>query len=644
MLQCRKKIGIFLGQPDAAFQKQLLKAGGRAAFQNDYDVLVFSSLISNGGYPEYQAGEAKFMELVNFEALDAVIAVPDTLRLRPGFAEGIMDNIRNNFHGIKVAYDWEEEGFQSFLCGDAAGVHDVVAHLIEKHHCSDIVFVTGPEGHPHAEARLSGYRSALEEAGIEYDASKVYYGTFWYDSGETVVGQLLADGGKLPQAIACASDTMAVGVCRALQSRGLRAPEDIIVTGFDFEEPGANRAPFITSIEREIDCAAERAVRYIAEQLGGKPAGEAQALKPQPLLHCSCGCAPRPVHTFEDHENTENQFFEVYNFMQEMLIAAGNLNDCLWEIDGYADHIGKFERLFLCLSEDWKRLDLSESEEHVSERIILALNTAGGKNFKEENRVSLTRSFERSQMLPALWEEREKPAMFFFSLLHFGTHCFGYTVLEYTGKECVYDRRFPFWQRNVNNALESLRRVYAVNELYEAAEHKAVTDAMTGLYNRNGYNLMFPGLAEELGEGERLLFMLCDNNSLKYINDTYGHLAGDEVIRLSAHILAKKYFDASVRELNFRIGGDEYVKLAVGRFTDEEAEQCVSGIRRRVEAENARRRNSALIDLAIGYCVYERGTMGSLDQMMTEVDARMYRNKQEMKAAFGFAPTRGRNS
>lgn len=641
MQNCRKRIGIFLGQPDAAFQKKLLKAVGRAAFRYDFDAVVFSSLLSCGGYPEYQAGEAKFTELVNFEALDAVLAVPVTLQLRPGFAREIMDKIRKNFSGIKLSCDWEEEGFESFLCDDAQGVQEVVRHLIEKHCCTDIAFVTGPKGHPHAEARLSGWRSALEEAGIACDEARVYYGTFWYDMGEPALEHFLS-GGRLPQAIACGSDTMAAGVCRALQKRGLRVPEDVIVTGFDCAEPEHGSMPFFTSIERDIDAAAERAVECIAQRLGEKPVPGEEEWRPKLRLGCSCGCAPKPVYTFEDSENKENQFFEVYNFMQEMLIAARQLSDCLWEIDGYADHIGPFDRLWLCLSGDWKRMNLAESEEHLSERLILALDTPGGRgtDSKRGDRVSLERSFERRQMLPALWEKRERPAMFLFSLLHFGTHCFGYTVLQYTGRECVYDRRFPFWLRNVNNALESLRRFYAVNELYEAAERRALTDAMTGLYNRNGYNLMLPQLAEGLGEGERLFFLLCDNNGLKYINDTYGHLAGDEVICLSARILSKKYFSESVREMNFRIGGDEYVKLAAGRFTDGEAGECAEGIRRQVEAENARRQGCAPFYLAIGFCVYGKDAIVSPDHMMTEVDARMYRNKQELKEASGFNPVR----
>ena len=67
-----------------------------------------------------------------------------------------------------------------------------------------------------------------------------------------------------------------------------------------------------------------------------------------------------------------------------------------------------------------------------------------------------------------------EPKMFYFNMLHFGSHCFGYIVLEYSGEQCVFKKQYPFWVRKVNVALESLRRVYAVNDLYEAAQRKAV--------------------------------------------------------------------------------------------------------------------------------------------------------------------------
>ena len=178
-MQKRKAIGVFIGRPDEPFQTTFLKAVGREAFRNHMDVLVFSSMMRTGGYMDYQIGEARLIELVNFKRLDAVILVPDSLQMIPDHAAQVAERIRQNFNGVRVSIDLDIPGFETFACDDAAGVLEVVSHLIEVHGCTDIAFMTGPKGHPHSEGRLSGYRKAMARAGLPVDEGRIFYGDFW---------------------------------------------------------------------------------------------------------------------------------------------------------------------------------------------------------------------------------------------------------------------------------------------------------------------------------------------------------------------------------------------------------------------------------------------------------------------------------
>lgn len=641
-MQNRKTIGVFIGRPDEPFQTKFLKALGREAFRNNMDVLVFSSMLRTGGYPDYQIGETRMIELVNFERLDAVILVPDSLQMLPDYAQQTADKIRQKFDGVRVCIDLEMPGFTMFACDDVEGVCEVVGHLIEVHGCTDIAFMTGPKEHPHSQNRLAGYQKAMERAGLAVGEDRIFYGDFWYNEGERVVEELLGSERGLPQAIACASDTMAVSVCYALQKREIRVPEDILVTGFDCEVPDGKEEAFITSAVRGIDLAAAKAVHYIAGQLDAEEKKRPLRKKSDLRLYQSCSCGRRFRFGNVLQDKREDDFFALYNFMQERLLMAKTLEDCLWEIDGHAAQAGNYDKMYICLNPDWSRLDDSgkKGQAAFQEKMILALDTVCVQEKKEDGRLNLNRTFDTKDMLPAYCADRQEPKMFYFSMLHFGSHSFGYIVLEYGGENCVFEKHYPFWVRKVNAALESLRRVYAVNDLYEAAQRKAVTDVMTGLYNRNGYNILAPGIVEGLAEGEKLLFMLCDNNGLKYINDTYGHIAGDDVICLSAGILARNCFGKGVRELNFRIGGDEYVKLVAGRFEEKDVAECVAGIRAQVEGVNSSKEREYPFYLAIGYQVYAKPEILSLDQIMTEVDALMYRDKQRIKKTSGFDPVR----
>lgn len=79
----------------------------------------------------------------------------------------------------------------------------------------------------------------------------------------------------------------------------------------------------------------------------------------------------------------------------------------------------------------------------------------------------------------------------------------------------------------------------------------SINDALTGLKNRRGYMEIVNNLPKE----ETVGVVFCDANSLKAVNDTYGHEAGDRLIKKLAHILKEEFPDGNV----CRISGDEFV-------------------------------------------------------------------------------------
>ncbi|AOZ96020.1 GGDEF domain-containing protein [Butyrivibrio hungatei] len=79
----------------------------------------------------------------------------------------------------------------------------------------------------------------------------------------------------------------------------------------------------------------------------------------------------------------------------------------------------------------------------------------------------------------------------------------------------------------------------------------SINDALTGLRNRRGYMEIVNNLPKE----ETVGVVFCDANSLKAVNDTYGHEAGDRLIKKLANILKEEFPDGNV----CRISGDEFV-------------------------------------------------------------------------------------
>ncbi|MBT3793297.1 MAG: GGDEF domain-containing protein [Rhodospirillales bacterium] len=92
-------------------------------------------------------------------------------------------------------------------------------------------------------------------------------------------------------------------------------------------------------------------------------------------------------------------------------------------------------------------------------------------------------------------------------------------------------------------------------------ENLTLTDELTGLFNRRGFNEQVRRtLASASRYGDDGVLVICDLDNFKEINDTYGHLVGDIVLR---HVA--KAIEAQVRETDLvsRLGGDEFAVLMV---------------------------------------------------------------------------------
>ena len=98
--------------------------------------------------------------------------------------------------------------------------------------------------------RLFGYRSELKRLGLPDPAEYVIEGDFFQDSGFEGTKRLLALPDP-PDAITCASDSMAVGAMAAIGQSGLRVPEDIAVTGFDDADFAATVVPALTTVRQD---------------------------------------------------------------------------------------------------------------------------------------------------------------------------------------------------------------------------------------------------------------------------------------------------------------------------------------------------------------------------------------------------------
>ena len=172
------------------------------------------------------------------------------------------------------------------------GMVKLVTHLIEEHGRRKIAFIRGPEVSQDAQERYQAYREAVAEFGLPANPHLVQPGDFGRNSGKVAV-QKLAEVQRINfDALVAANDNMAIGALQALQARGIRVPDDVIVTGFDdIEETGA-LTPTLTTVRTPWHSLGSQSVDLLLARITGDPMPEQIYLQTRLISRQSCGCQP----------------------------------------------------------------------------------------------------------------------------------------------------------------------------------------------------------------------------------------------------------------------------------------------------------------------------------------------------------------
>ena len=125
-----------------------------------------------------------------------------------------------------------------------------------------------------------------------------------------------------------------------------------------------------------------------------------------------------------------------------------------------------------------------------------------------------------------------------------------------------------------------------------------------------------------------LMIISFDINNLKYVNDHFGHAAGDKHIEATAAILKDAFKDTGKL---YRIGGDEFSLLYDGNDMKQKYDAALTLIRAREEEYNKDSSHVFPLHIAIGYAITSEMPDHSWHTAATKADALMYLNKVELK-------------
>jgi diguanylate cyclase (GGDEF)-like protein len=163
-----------------------------------------------------------------------------------------------------------------------------------------------------------------------------------------------------------------------------------------------------------------------------------------------------------------------------------------------------------------------------------------------------------------------------------------------------------------------------VNKLESELRHIAERDPLTGLYNRRKMMQMLSSIVGE-GDDEKIAVAMFDADFFKKVNDTYGHDAGDEVLKNLADILGNH--DSGQKKFSVcRWGGEEFLAMYKYDGTHEAVVDEFEGLRKTIENRDIMYEDTKIkITVTIGLAFYRNGK--SIDELLKEADDLLYDGK-----------------
>jgi len=160
-------------------------------------------------------------------------------------------------------------------------------------------------------------------------------------------------------------------------------------------------------------------------------------------------------------------------------------------------------------------------------------------------------------------------------------------------------------------------------------ETSITTDYLTNLPNARS---LFLSLDNEVSRAQRsgtqLAVVVCDLDGFKQVNDRFGHLAGNKVLRVVANGLREQ---CEKNDYVARMGGDEFVMLIPGG--EAEALECkIEGMRAVVRLAGEATPEPSVLSLSIGVATYPEDGADA-EELLAEADRRMYKSKRLRKKA-----------
>lgn len=594
----------------------------------------------------YNMGEYNIYQLPDLSEFDGIILDINSIHHREQYGCGVatweyLINAARQSGKPVLSLANRIEGFYYVGIDNYAAMLSMMEHVLHVHGCRDFWFVMGPMDNYENEQRLRAVVDYMKEQNLPCGEDRIYCESFEIKCGYHGFIKLYELHGEVPEAIICANDEIAVGVCKAAEEKGFSAPKDFIVTGFDNFDKACYFTPRITTIDQRQDLLVEKSMELFLHIWQGEPVEVCYYTETDGVFWDSCGCAANArVDLAERVRRGILTEAELAEQDEEIKMLEYELLYCKTSEEIYEKILKgipslQCENMYLALDEN-----IEDYQNTGGDGLADIVNLSGNGRFHEVGypdrlkKVYMDPKSGKVRMetlskkeLFAAFDVDKDGREYLFLPLHFSQYTVGYIAITnsvYLMEKRYLNKLMSVIMTGMENFYRNKRLEYINREL----EQISMRDAMTGLYNRLGYqNLACRVFKESREKNQELSILFLDMDRLKYMNDTFGHECGDLAIQITARAILRY---CPQEALAIRMGGDEFLVLLCRRRT-EEIEKLVNNIRTDIRTQAERIDFPCELSISAGSVNTDMRNGKALDDYVREADEIMYQEKSARK-------------
>ncbi|MBQ7918905.1 MAG: GGDEF domain-containing protein [Lachnospiraceae bacterium] len=619
-----RKIALLMCASNFERQRRVVRDVHEALQEmGDYALYVFSNYGLFYGDSPYNRGAKSIYQLVKKHDFDGVII--DSNLGDQTMMQEIADELKEcNIPtvGLNVIL----EGIPYVIMDAYSAQVDLVGHLIHHHNCKKINFVGFAGADIFAEQALRAYKDVLAREGIPFEERRIVKKIVSVESGRELVEDFNRQGADDAEATICLHDVLAIGYCLEMEERGLRVPEDMRLCTLNYSFNSVAFRPTLTGTERQDAGISRRACQLLIDMMNGIEIPQENLYEEKIYFGQSCGCSMV--------EGTHEK--KIY---QDIILNKIGVGGQISRMMNYNDALERAESLSELGNSIFEMLEGDKGKEFLfclnKSDIGYILNTlndksADNKQVLDDTMVAITGNlrdkgriidveFPVNMLLPLHVKAGD---IFIMMPIHHNERVFGYLVHinDYTLVD-EYNHRIS--HESIGSSIENLRKQMILQNSIKELDDLHTHDALTGLFNRYAQERY----KEHYIEAGAYTVVMIDMDGLKTINDSYGHLAGNNALCIMADAL-KACVDAT--DLLVRYAGDEF--LVVSSITNRgHWEYFGERLNHNLKQRREQQKLPYELEASVGYSVCGKDEQRDFEECYEEADYNMYMNKKERK-------------